>query len=179
MKEVIKQRLSECRLELNESKTKIVYCKDTNRRGSYDHVKFDFLGYTFQPRKAFNNRGECFLSFLPAISAKACKRIGQTMRAWWKTSRTDKSLEERAVMITPTLRGWINYYGKFYKSKLYKLLARVNDRLSIWVTKKYKRFRGHRRRARLWLGEISKTSPQLFAHWSFGIKPSQKIVRTG
>ena len=179
MKEVIKQRLSECRLELNESKTKIVYCKDTNRRGSYDHVKFDFLGYTFQPRKAFNNRGECFLSFLPAISAKACKRIGQTMRAWWKTSRTDKSLEELAVMINPTLRGWINYYGKFYKSKLYKLLARVNDRLSIWVTKKYKRFRGHRRRARLWLGEISKTSPQLFAHWSFGIKPSQKIVRTG
>jgi RNA-directed DNA polymerase len=179
MKGIIKQRLAECRLELNESKTKVVYCKDSNRKENHDYVKFDFLGYTFQPRKAFNNRGECFLSFLPAISTKACKRIGQTMRGWWKTSRTDKSLEELATMINPSLRGWINYYGKFYKTKLYRLLARVNDRLSIWVTKKYKRFRGHRRRARLWLGEISKTTPQLFAHWSVGIKPPQKSVVTG
>lgn len=176
MKEAVKKRLSECKLELNETKTKIVYCKDANRKGSHDQIKFDFLGYTFQPRKSENFRGQHFLSFLPAISTKACKRIGQTMRAWWETSRTDKSLEELAAMINPSLKGWINYYGKFYKSAVYKLLKRVNERLSIWVTKKYKRFRGHRSRAREWLGNISKTTPYLFAHWIFGIKPPLKNV---
>lgn len=172
MNEAIKQRLAECKLELNETKTKVVYCKDANRKENHDHVTFDFLGYAFQPRKSINKRGECFLSFLPAISRKACKRIGQTMRAWWKTSRTDKTLEGIAAMINPSLKGWINYYGKFYKSGMYKLLRRVNERLSIWVTKKYKRFKGHNSRARKWLGTVCKSSPHLFAHWSFGIKPA-------
>jgi RNA-directed DNA polymerase len=178
MKGIIKERLAKCNLELNENKTSIVYCKDSNRKENHEYIKFDFLGFTFRPRRAINKRGEYFLSFIPAISTKACKRIGETMRSWWTTSRTDKSLKEIAVMINPYLQGWINYYGKFYKTGLNQLFIRLNQRLSIWVTKKYKRFRGHRTRARQWLGEVSKSFPNLFAHWKFGIKPPQNVLRT-
>lgn len=178
MKEIIKERFAACNLELNENKTSIVYCKDSNRKENHEHIKFDFLGFTFRPRRAINKRGEYFLSFLPAISTKAKKRIGESMRSWWTTSRTDKSLKELAAMINPYLKGWINYYGKYYKTGLHPLFKRLNERLSVWVTKKYKRFRGHRTRAKHWLGKVSKSIPHLFAHWSFGIKPPQNILRS-
>lgn len=178
MKEFIKERLAVCKLELNENKTSIVYCKDSNRTENHEHIKFDFLGYTFRPRRARNKQGEYFLSFIPAISTKATKRIGETMRSWWTTSRTDKSLIELAEMINPYLQGWINYYGKFYKTGLNSLFIRLNRRLTIWVTKKFKRFRRHQKRARQWLGMISKSNPNLFAHWKFGIKPPQNVLRT-
>jgi len=177
MRTVIKERLGDCILELNEIKTSIVYCKDSNRKESFSQIKFDFLGFTFRPRRAINKRGEYFLSFLPAISSKAKKRIGETMRAWWKTSRTDKPLEEFATFINPYLKGWINYYGKFYKTGLYPLFERLNQRLAIWVTKKYKRYRGHRTRAKQWLSNLYKSQPNLFSHWTFGIIPPQNILR--
>ena len=102
------------------------------------------------------------------------------MRSWWRTSRTDKSLKELAQMINPYLQGWINYYGKFYKTGLYKLLFRLNLRLTIWVTRKFKRFRNHMRRAKFWLGGICKSNPNMFAHWKFGIKPPYiKLRATG
>ena len=177
MKEIIKERLAQCKLELNENKTSIVYCKDSNRREDHEHIKFDFLGFTFRPRRAKNKRGEYFLSFIPAISTKASKKIGETMRSWWKTSRTDKSLNELAETFNPYLQGWINYYGKFYKSGLNNLFKRLNLRLFIWVTKKFKRFRGHRHRAKQWLGNVCKTETNLFAHWRFGVKPLQNIMK--
>ena len=177
MKGIIKERLSKCKLELNESKTSIVYCKDSNRKGNHKQIKFDFLGYTFRPRRAVNKRGQYFVSFIPAISAKASKRIGETMRTWWKTSRTDKTLEELAGAINPYLQGWINYYGKFYKTGLYYLFERLNLRLSMWVTKKFKRFRGHRTRAKQWLEKVYQTKPNMFAHWNLGIKPPQSMLR--
>jgi RNA-directed DNA polymerase len=180
MKEYIKERLAACKLELNENKTSIVYCKDSKRKGNHENIKFDFLRYTFMPRQTQNKQGVRFLSFLPAISAKACKRIGETMRSWWKTKRTDKTLKEIADWINPYLQGWINYYGKFYKSGLYKLLLRLNLRLIVWVTRKFKRFRGKIKRAVSWLGGVYKSTPNLFAHWKFGIKPPHvKLGTTG
>jgi len=180
MKEFIKERLAACKLELNENKTSIVYCKDSTRKGNHEHYKFDFLGYTFRPRHAKGKQGNRFVGFLPAISTKASKRIGETMRSWWRTSRTDKSLKEIAEMINPYLQGWINYYGKFYKTELYRLFYRLNLRLTIWVTRKYKRFRNHMRKAKFWLGAICKSNPNLFAHWKFGIKlPQMKLRTTG
>ena len=171
MKEVIQERLNSCGLELNGSKTKIVYCKDSNRRGNHTAIKFDFLGYTFRPRKAENKAKQYFVSFLPAISDKAKKRIGERMRSWWRTSRTNIGLKEIAAWLNPTIQGWVNYYAKFYKTEIYGLLERLNQRLIIWVTKKYKRFRGRTTRAREWLGMFAKNNPTLFAHWRFGIRP--------
>jgi RNA-directed DNA polymerase len=46
------ERMKEVGLRLHPDKTKIVYCKDSRRRGSYEHTTFTFLGYTFRPRKA-------------------------------------------------------------------------------------------------------------------------------
>lgn len=171
----IQDRLMSCGLELNASKTKIVYCKDSNRKRNHKDIKFDFLGYTFQPRKAESAKKQYFLSFLPAISNKAKKKIGEIMRSWWKTSRTDKSIKELADWYNPIIQGWINYYGKFYKTSIYGLLERLNMRLVVWVTKKYKGFRGRRTRAKQWLGRFAKANPNLFAHWRFGIIPLKTL----
>src|SRR5208283_2813288 len=119
MREVIIQRLAECGLELNLQKTKIVYCKDANRRGTHEHEKFNFLGHEFRPRRARNRRGEDFVSFLPAISEKAAKGIRQEMRRWKLQCRSDKSIEDLARMFNPKIRGWMQYYGRYYRSRLY------------------------------------------------------------
>ena len=161
----IERRFAECGLELNLQKTKIVYCKDDDRRGNYPEQKFDFLGFTFRPRRAKDRRGRLFVGFSPAISNKATKSICDTMRRWQLHRRTDKSLDDLARMVNPVLRGWINYYGSFYKSALYRVFQHLNNILVRWASRKYKRLRWHKRRAFLWLECIVHRQPGLFAHW--------------
>ena len=107
----IKRRLAECRLELHPEKTKIVYCKDANRPGSYPNEKFDFLGFTFRPRLSKNRKGAFYARFSPAVSRDVTNSIRQTMRSWRLPRRSDKSLEDFTRMFNPVIRGWINYYG--------------------------------------------------------------------
>lgn len=161
----IERRFAECGLELNLQKTKIVYCKDSNRRGDYPEQKFDFLGYAFRPRIAKERSGQFFVSFIPAISNKASKSLRDTMRRWRLHRRTDKSLDELAQMFNPVLRGWINYYGSFYRSALYRTFQPLNNILAQWATRKYKRLKRHKRRACQWLQCIMHRQPSLFAHW--------------
>jgi len=98
IREAVERRLQECGLELHPEKTHIVYCKDDDRPGEYEHVRFDFLGYTFQPRRAKNRWGKYFVSFLPAISGKAAKRIRATMRSWkLAATRNNQNLEDCAA----------------------------------------------------------------------------------
>jgi len=165
LREAIERRFAECGLELNLQKTKVVYCKNDNRRGDYPEQKFDFLGYTFRPREAKNCQGRFFVGFNPAISNKATKSICDTMRRWKLHRRSDKSLDELAHMFNPALRGWINYYGSFYRSALYRVFQHLNNILARWATRKYKRLRGHYRRAGRWLQSIVHRQPRLFAHW--------------
>ncbi|WP_246508712.1 group II intron reverse transcriptase/maturase [Actinocrinis puniceicyclus] len=171
VRDAIAARMAECGLELHEGKTKIVYCRDANRRGSYGHEKFDFLGYTFRPRLARNKRGEFFASFSPAISDAAAKRIRKQMRSWWLHRRSDRSLSDLARMINAVLRGWIGYYGKFRKSGLYPLCRHLNGILVRWVQRKYKRMRYSSNRARQFLKEVALRDPGLFVHWQFGTMP--------
>jgi RNA-directed DNA polymerase len=162
----VRQRLQQCRLEAHPQKTKIVYCKDSNRRGSSTHEKFNFLGFTFRPRTAVNQRGELFVSFSPAISDVAAVEIRRTMRRVWRLrTRTDKDLHDLANMFNPELRGWIQYYGSFYRSALCVVFRPVDRALTKWAMRKYKRFRGHQRKARIWLEAIARRQPALFAHW--------------
>jgi RNA-directed DNA polymerase len=161
----IERRFAECGLELHLQKTRVVYCKDDDRRGDYPEQKFDFLGYTFRPRRAKNRRGRFFVGFNPAISNKATKSICDAMRQWKLHRRTDKSLDELAQMVNPVLRGWINYYGHFRKSALYRTFQHLNNILARWASRKYKRLRGHKRRAFLWMQGIVRRQPRLFAHW--------------
>lgn len=168
----MKNRLLQCGLELHPEKTKIVYCKDDDRRGGYHTTKFDFLGFTFRSRRSKNRFGKYFVNFSPAVSNSAKKSIRREMRGWKVHLRSDKSLEDISRMFNPVLRGWINYYGKYYKSELYCVFRHFNRTLTRWAMRKYKKLRGHNRRAEYRLGKIAMKQPGLFYHWQIGLKPS-------
>lgn len=164
-------RLADVGLELHPAKTRVVYCKDADRRGDHEVTSFTFLGYTFRPRLAKNKWGKHFVSFLPAVSKDAVKAMGREMRSWHIARRSDKSLTDLAQMFNSIVQGWINYYGRFYKSMLYPLLRRINEHLVRWACRKYKRLRRRERRAKELLARAAERYPALFAHWRFGLKP--------
>ena len=163
---LIAQRLVECGLELHPEKSQVVYCKDVNRRGDYPVIRFDFLGYTFRPRKSTDRYGRFYVNFLPAVSDKAAKAMRYRMRRWAIHRRVTKSLGDIARMFNPILRGWINYYGRYYRSALHGVFRCLDRRLVRWAQQKYKRLRRHQRRAALWLQRIMKERRNLFAHWN-------------
>ncbi|MCA1617021.1 MAG: group II intron reverse transcriptase/maturase [Acidobacteria bacterium] len=166
----IRKRLALCKLEVHPEKTHIVYCKDADRTGSHEHERFDFLGFTFRPRLSRNKWGKSFVNFSPAISDKAAKAIRQEIRSWKLHLRSDKSLEDLAHMFNGVVQGWINYYGRFYKSAMYPTLRGIEEYLVRWAQRKYKRFQRHGTRARVWLGRIARREPRLFAHWRMGLR---------
>ena len=178
LRAALERRFKECGLELHPQKTKIVYCKDDDRRGNYPNEKFDFLGFTFQPRRSKNRWGKFFVNFSPGISSKAAKGIRATMRDWRLHLRSDKSLKDLARMFDAVLRGWINYYGSYYKSAMYPTLRHLDWILVRWAMRKYKRLKGHQRRAGQWLARIARREPWLFAHWCL-MKPSGWAIRAG
>jgi RNA-directed DNA polymerase len=161
----IERRLRRCRLELHPDKTKLVLCKDDNRRGRHEHEKFDFLGFTFRPRRARSPGGKPFISFLPAVSTKAQKAMRRTMRGWKIARRSDRSLDDLARMVESTVRGWINYYGRFYKAELAKVFRPLDRALGRWAMRKFGSLRRGQRRAEHWLGRVARRQPGLFAHW--------------
>ena len=172
----VRERLAACGLELHPTKTRIVYCKDGRRRQQYEHVSFDFLSYTFRARPARSHRGERFMGFLPAISAKRAKTIRQKIAAWRLTSRVSQSLGEFAELTDPAVRGWMNYYGKFYRSACHRVLQSLNHALVRWAHRKYK---GLRRRsltaAREWLRRLALRDPAVLALWQLGVIPYARL----
>jgi hypothetical protein len=155
---------------LHPDKTKVVYCKDGNRRGSYEHTSFTFLGFTFRARAARDRKGNVFTSFLPAISKDALKRLSRTVRGWRLHRRTEMSPADIAKMINPVVRGWMRYYGAFYRSALFTLLARINTYLVRWTRKKYQRLRA-RKKARAAWERATAQAPRFFAHWDWVTYP--------
>jgi hypothetical protein len=164
LRAAIASRLGALGLELHPDKTKVVYCKDGQRQGGSEHTSFDFLGYTFRARRASGRRGR-FVSFLPAMSQKARKAVGQKMRAWHLNRRTRTSLSGLARDINAQVRGWINFYGAFYRSELYSLAKRINEHLVRWAMQKFKRLRGKPTKTWAWLDAAQQHHPGLFAHW--------------
>lgn len=164
VREAIAERLAPLGLELHPDKTKVVYCRDSNRRGEAEHTSFDFLGYTFRARLAKGRRGY-FASFSPAISGKARTAVGQTIRGWHLRRRTRSDLAELAAAVNPVVRGWVGYYGVFYRSELAFLARRIDEHLLRWAMHKYKRLRGRPMRAWAWLDAVRAREPALFAHW--------------
>ena len=162
---MIGRRMAECKLELNLEKTKIVYCKDGRRKRDYPNVRFDFLGFSFQPRSVKGPSGNLFVGFSPAISDKAAKAMRDVMRSWQIHLHSGKSIEDLSGMYNPIIRGWVNYYSRYYRSKLHQAFNPFNLMLAKWAMRKYKRFKGHQRRASRWLLMIRKREPNLFAHW--------------
>jgi len=159
-------RFTACKLTLHPQKTKIVYCKDTNRRGDFPVQTFDFLGFTFRPREAIWHGSRHATSFLPGASPKALKTLRQTVRRWRSHRRSDQNLEDLAMEYNPYIRGWVNYYSHFYRSALCWSLRCIDAHLLRWARNKYKRLRPRPRGAREWLAGIHRANPTLFAHWA-------------
>ena len=159
-------RMEEVGLRLHPDKTKIVYCKDSNRRGEHEHTSFTFLGFAFRPREARNRNGVYFTSFLPAISPEALKAKSARLRELRIHRRTNLTLNDLAAWLNPIVAGWMHYYGRYYRSALYPLLRRVSTYLTRWAGKKYRRLRTYKRFKRWWTALIAR-EPGLFAHWQW------------
>lgn len=165
------ERLKECKLEIHSEKTRIIYCKDVNRKEGHENTSFDFLGYTFRTRVARNRNGQYFASFSPAVSKKACKSFRERIRDIRKGS-THKSLEQIASEMNPVMRGWANYFGCFRPSEMKNELGQVNLALVCWAIRKYKGLKRHKAKTLDWLGRCAKTRPDLFYHWQMGLRPA-------
>lgn len=166
--DMIKIRLKECGLEIHPEKTKIVYCKDANRKDSHEFESFDFLGYAFRPRLSMNKQGEGFVSFSPAISNRAAKHIKKEIRSWKIHQRSSRDITGLAIMFNAKVQGWVNYYGRYHRSAMYPHLINFETFLIRWALKKYKRLQG-KKQARKWLGRVRKREPNLFVHWRLGL----------
>ncbi|WP_372463297.1 group II intron reverse transcriptase/maturase [Actinospica acidithermotolerans] len=170
----LRSRMAEVGLELHPDKTRIVYCKDSNRREEFPEIEFTFLGFTFRPRAAKNSNGVRFTSFAPAVSKAALKRMGETVRGWRLHRRTGSDTADLARIINPVLRGWMAYYGRFYRSALYPLFGRINYRLMRWIRKKYRI--GVRQACRRMIDGYAR-QPRYFAHWTWA-PPAGAVTRT-
>jgi len=168
----LKQRFSECRLELHADKTKIIYCKDGARRRDYQNTMFKFLGYEFRRRMVKGSNNERFLSFNPAICKEAKKEICKTIRRTGIRSRSELSLQEVADWLNPMINGWINYYGKYNKSALKPVMRQINFTLIKWSKNKYKAYRFSKAKATQFMIETFEKQPWLFAHWKQGVSGS-------
>jgi RNA-directed DNA polymerase len=159
-------------LELHPDKTRIVYCKDSNRRGSYEEISFTFCGYAFRPRQARNQRtGEVFTAFLPARAPEKLTAMSRRVASWRLHRRTTQDLDGLAKAINPVLRGWFAYSTAFYPTAVIPLCERIDRHLMRWARWKYKRLaRSARRarRARAWLRGVRARNPELFVHWRYG-----------
>lgn len=168
----IRQRLLQCKLQLHPDKTKIALIHEGRSYNKRKVGSFDFLGFTFRPRMAKGKDGRLFCATLPAISKHSSQSIRDQIRGWKIHLHVNRSLSDVATYINPTVQGWINYYGAFYKTELRKPLRQLEERLIMWVRRKYLSCRYSVKRARALLVKIARANPNLFAHWKFGAKLS-------
>jgi group II intron reverse transcriptase/maturase len=165
----LNSRMAECRLELHPTKTKIVYCRDGRRKGKFENVAFDFLGYGFRPRYVKGPASQrTFCGYTPAVSKPALNAMRSKIRSMTLRKRTEVTLDDIARELNPITRGWIAYYGRYTRSALYPLVRYIDQTLAVWIKRKYKRFHRRLGQAREFLTKIARESPRLFVHWQLG-----------
>jgi group II intron reverse transcriptase/maturase len=166
--QALDKRLKECHLKLHPEKTRIIYCKDQNRKGDFENTSFDFLGYTFRPRGAENSfTGEVFTSFAPAVSKSSAKSFKDKIRQRKLLSTTHLDLQTLANTLNPTIRGWMNYYGTYYPSEMQEVTKFLNNRIKRWARRKHKGMKSWKK-ANKWFSGVLVRQPKLFYHWSQG-----------
>lgn len=158
-------RLAECGLTMHPEKSKIIYCKDSNRTESSPHVYFTFLGFTFRPRKALSKQRRIFTSFLPGVSKDALKRMRQTVRGWKLNRQTHVALTALATQYNPIIQGWWNYYAAFYQTAMFDVSQHIDQALERWARRKYHALSGRKQGSGQWLRKMKDAEPQLFHHW--------------
>jgi RNA-directed DNA polymerase len=177
IRSVIADRMLTFGLRLHPTKTRIVYCKQEGRTGTYPLTEFTFLSYTFRPRTIRTRDGRLKIGFVPAVSKAAMKNMARTIRGWRLGRCTNLSFTEVAAMINRVVAGWINYYGRFYKSLLIHFLREhLNPHLVKWAMRKFKHLHRSPAKARQRLAHIAKTYPGTFIHWRHGATPTDSTV---
>jgi RNA-directed DNA polymerase len=166
----LRDRMQEYELTLHPEKTKIVYCKNYQRKETNKHESFTFLGYDFQPRRKRDGygRSKTYIIFAAAISNKAKTSIKEVIRSILVPRWSEQTLEKFGHILNPKLRGWINYYGKYYRRLVLELFIYLNQRIKKWIANKYKLRTKKRILAKYQL--IQSEQPYLFYHWHLGIK---------
>ena len=162
--EAIKARMAEIGLRLNETKTKIVYCKDYRRKQEYEQIQFGFLGYSFQPRQ-IQSGGNRFMGFTPEISKDNQTKIRENIRDTVHWRNTRQTIDEIAEQLNSKLRGWINYFGLYGKRRLSNVMFYLDEKLVNWLGKKHKQ---RKMKSVQRLKTLRKRQPQLFYHWERG-----------
>lgn len=167
IKAELAKRFAECRLEMNEDKTRIACCKSMMNRNEEPITEFDFPGYTFTSTYQKCRDGKCRLSFGPRVSKRAGKSFREKIKALKLHHKVGKTLEEIAEILNPYVRGWVNYFGRFCPSAAKGTFLCIEERILRWARRKYKTLRGHRAKSRKWLEGIRKQHPDLFVHWKY------------
>lgn len=167
--QAIAARLADCGLTMHPEKSKVVYCKDSNRVQTHSNTTFTFLGFTFSAKAARNGKGALFTSFLPGASKDAMRRMREAVRRWRLLKQTANTLADIAEQCNPVLRGWWNYYGAFYRTAMRKLFSYVDQKLQRWAERKHKTLRGRKRRSGEWLCKMKRCYPGLFVHWQWKV----------
>ena len=165
LREQLAERLKDCGLELHPQKTRVVYCKDSRRTQTHEHIQFDFLGYTFRPRRVADRHGRIHTGFTPAVSRQAMKAMRQSLRQRRLFKHSELSVEELAALLASPVRGWMAYYCRFRGSEFQAVANYIDHSIVRWAMRKHKRLRGHKQRAFAWLDRLKRKSPALFPHW--------------
>ena len=179
VKEKLCKRFEECGLILHPEKTRIVYCKDSNRKGDYPVTSFTFLGYTFRPRKVKDKYGRIYVGFVPAVSRESLKAMRQTIRSWHLQLKSAKELADLSKSYNPVLTGWKNYYGRFHASAMAPVWCHMNLYLMRWLMRKHKRFIRRTKRTIKALERMAVAMPEAFVHWKAGYIPRGWIMGAG
>ena len=164
----IKQRLTDCGLTAHPEKTKVVYCKKSGRNLNGFPVQFDFLGFSFRPIRMKLKKGGSFLQFDCIMSRKSKVRITQELRKLNFHNKTQRTIQDLAILLNPKIRGWINYYGRINRRCLKPVFYYLHHRMIKWILNKYKRFKGSKVKAIHWLSQVTQAYPYLFYHWELG-----------
>ena len=165
LKRQLEERFKSCRLELHPDKTRIVFCRDSRRRGQYPEIQFNFLGFCFRPRRAIDSKGEVFTSFLPAVSPKALKKMREQIRSWRLGDHALLPMKDLVSFINPILKGWWQYYGRFYRTGMFKLFKYLDERLGYYLRRKYCDLWRHKGRRLRRLNQIAQENPEWLIHW--------------
>ena len=167
----LNKRFKECKLEMHQEKTKIVYCKDGRRKYNYQgSTSLVFLGYEFRARRAYSSKKKsAFSGFLPAICKKAIIGIQEKVKSFKIPKRVDSSIGSIAESINPAIQGWINYYGRYTRSAMNATLRRINSTLVAWSRNKYLKLRNRRVYAIKCMNDYASKNMHLFAHWNIGV----------
>jgi RNA-directed DNA polymerase len=162
----ITRRLERYGMRLHPGKTKIVYCRDANRRQPWEGPgTFTFLGYEFRARTQHNKvTGQLYDGFSPAISPDALAAKQDDARSWNLPRRTSLGIKDIADLVNESVRGWMHYYGRYNRQALYPLLNRINHYIQQWMRKKYRKLRPLKALIRVWK-RITGQYPAMFAHW--------------